>query len=276
LVKLPSGENFDFAAIGSPSWQPTYLHPKYLLAVGQWFDRIVPIIKRHIDTGCVVGVQIDHETNLYWSDRFGTVDYSREAVDSYRRFLASRYATIAALNAAYRAHYSSFEDVLPPTHLPRAPAENVAARDWHDAGQAYIAEYLSVARGMLEARGVHEPDVLFLTNDSPFTIVGTVANPERNILVHDGTMKNRFGLAGLDAYPKQIPDLPGTDGPLTNFPFQADYFAKLYGFFGANYTRDPAHGFVFGAELQGGFYSLPGGIYPVVSAEATDRSNQTV
>ncbi len=273
LAKKADGSNFDFAPlpVGARSFQPTYLHPKYLAAVGEWFDRIVPIIRKHIETGCVVGVQVDNETNLYWSDRFGTVDYSDTALAHYRAFLKTRYGTVAALNAAYGTSAASFDAVVPPNKLPETLADDVPARDWYDAGQSYVAEYLGTIRGMLESRGIKEPDILFSTNDSPFTVVGTVANAARNILVHDGRVKNRFGIAGLDTYPKQVPDLPGQSGPITNFPFQADYYTKLYGHFGAIYTKDATRKFAFGAELQGGFYALPTGILPVVSPESTDQ-----
>lgn len=271
LVKQPDGSNFDFAALGPRSWQPTYLHPDYLAAVGEWFDRIVPIILPHVASGCVVAAQVDNETNLYWSERFGVVDYSATSVAHYREFLRQRYGDIAALDARYGTRHASFDEVMPPTRPPEDTRENIPAQDWYDAGQAYIDDYLATIASMLAARGLAEPEVLLFTNDSPFTIVGTVANAARNVMMHDGRVKNRHGLAGLDTYPKQIPDLPGTDGPLTNFPFQADYATKLYGTFGQLRTGDASHSYVFGAELQGGFYSFPTGILPVVSAEATDQ-----
>jgi hypothetical protein len=273
LAKKSDGSSFDFNAVplGTPSLQPSVLHPKYLAAVDGWYAQILPIVKKHVATRCVVAVQVDNETNLYWADRFGSVDYNPVAIDHFHKYLAAKWGTIGALNAAYGKSYASFDAVPAPTKLPAQPADNVPARDWYDAGVALVADYLGLLRQKIEAAGIVEPDVLFMTNDSPFTIVDTVANAQRNILVHDGTMKNRFGLAGLDTYPKQIPDVPLTDGPLANFPFQADYYTKLYGENGKLYTKDPAHPFVFGAELQGGFYSLPAGVKPVVSPQSTDQ-----
>jgi hypothetical protein len=271
LAKKADGSNFDFSSLpGSPkSLQPSYLHPTYLKAVEGWFDKIVPIIRKHIDSRCVIAVQVDNETNLYWSERYGNVDYNPVSLAHYRDGLSTKYGNIAALNQKYGSRYGAFSDVDPPKQAPNRSSENVAARDWYDAGQNYIGSYLAKIREFLEARGIREPDVLMMTNDSPFTIVGTVVNEARNTMVHDGRVKNRFGLAGLDLYPKQIPDLPGGSGQLTNFPYQVDYATAQYSFFSPVYTKDARYKYAFGAELQGGFYSFPTGVLPVVSPEAT-------
>ena len=150
--------------------------------------------------------------------------------------------------------------MVPPSGTPSDAKDNMAARDWYEAGQAYSLDYLKTLRQMIEARGIREPDVLFLTNDSPFGL------PLRNILVHDGATKNQVGLCGTDLYPKQFP----TNGEIADQPFQVDYFTKLYGENGKIYTKD-AQRYTFGAELQGGFYSFPLGIKPTVTPEATDQ-----
>jgi hypothetical protein len=262
LVKKADGSTFTFSPTGDMTQaQPTYLDPRYLAAVGGWFDQVLPIVRKYIDRRCVVGVQVDNETNLYWSNRFGDVDYNPVAVAHYRQFLTTRYAAVAALNAAYGTSYASFADVVPPSALPAATKDNVAARDWYEAGLAYVLDYLKTIRGMLEARGVHEPDVLFLTNDSPFGV------PTRNVLVHDGQTKNQVGLAGLDLYPKQFP----TNGEVSDQPYQVDYFTKLYAGSNLLYTKDTGGRFAWGAELQGGFYSFPLGVKPNVRPEATDQ-----
>ncbi len=262
LAKKSDGSTFTFSPTGDASQsQPTYLDPRYLTAVGEWFDHALPILKKYIDARCIVGVQVDNETNLYWSNRFGDVDYNPVAVAHYRKFLAARYGVIAALNLAYATRYASFDAVVPPSALPKNAAENVPARDWYDAGLAYVLDYLKVIRGMFEARGITEPRTLFFTNDSPFGV------PTRNVLVHDGQTKNQIGLAGLDLYPKQLP----TNGELNDQPYQADYFTKLYAGSNLLYTKDTGGRFAWGAELQGGFYSFPLGVRPVVKPEATDQ-----
>jgi beta-galactosidase GanA len=261
LVKKSDGSTFTFSPTGdSTQAQPSYLDPAYLASVGSWFDKALPIIAKYIERRCIVGVQVDNETNLYWSDRFGSVDYSPKALEHWRAFLTARYGTISALNAAHGTSYASFAAVVPPAKSPGVASENVAARDWYDAGQAYVLDYLKTIRSMLEARGIKEPDVLFFTNDSPFGI------PLRTVMVHDGRIKNQIGVAALDLYPKAFP----TNGALDDTPFQADYFTKLFAGYNRLYTKD-AGSFAFGAELQGGFYDFPLGVKPTVTPEATDH-----
>ena len=86
LAKKADGSDFDFNAnpLAQTSKQPSYLHPTYLADVEGWFEVIVPIIRKYVDTGCVVAVQVDNETNLYWSDRFGVVDYNPVAITHFR------------------------------------------------------------------------------------------------------------------------------------------------------------------------------------------------
>jgi hypothetical protein len=273
LALKANGEPFDFNSLpgGTPNYQPSYLHPDFLSYVEGWYDTIVPVLRKYIDSRCVVGVQIDNETNLYWAERFGVVDYNPVALDHYRQFLASRYAKIASLNAAYGTTYGSFDDVEAPTSLPSSTKDNVAARDWYDAGQAIVLAYLQRLRDMIAVRGIVEPDVLMMTNDAPFTLVGTVASTPRYVLMHDPRVKNQIGLAGLDTYSKFMPDIPGTTGPLSNFPFQPDYYTKLFDSYGALYTGDDASRYVFGAELQGGFYQLPLGLSSHISPESTGQ-----
>lgn len=262
LVKGADGKPFTFSPTGDAAQaQPSYLHPEFQQALAGWFDHIVPIIQRYIDRRCIVAVQVDNETNLFWSNRFGAVDYNPVAVAHFRAFLQGRYGDISRLNAARGTAFQSFAAVPAPPALPATSADNVAARDWYDAGQAYILDYLKGVRAALEARGLREPTILFTTNDSPFGL------PTRNLMVHDGRVKNQVGLAGLDLYPKQLP----TNGDLNDYPFQADYFTKLFTGWGALYSKDSGGRFAYAAELQGGFYDFPLGIHPTVTPESTEH-----
>ncbi len=262
LVKKANGDTYNYSPTGTDGSQvqPTYLDAEYLSAVEAWYDQIVPIMKPFVASRCVIAVQVDNETNLYWGNRFGDVDYSAPSLAHYRAFLAGRYPTIAALNSAYRTSYGSFAGVVPPGSAPGRPEDNLAARDWYEAGHAYSLTYLKTLRAMLEKRGLREPEILFMTNDSPFGL------PARTVMVHDGAVKNQVGLAGVDLYPKQYP----TNGELVDQPYQVDYFTKIFGENSGIYTRDSGR-YTFGAELQGGFYSFPLGIKPNVLPEATGQ-----
>jgi hypothetical protein len=69
--------------------------------VKAWYAAAFAVARPHLG-GCIVAVQVDNETNLYWGDRFGGVDYSDTALAFYRDFLQQKYGDIAALNARYQ------------------------------------------------------------------------------------------------------------------------------------------------------------------------------
>lgn len=268
LIRDASGDLFTYSPTGAEDQrQPTYLHPAYLEAVREWYGRAMEPVRHHLG-GCLVGVQVDNETNMYWSDRYGAVDYSETAVAHYRRWLAGRYGSIDALNARYGTRYETFDAVDPPRSAPATDLDerprNPWYADWYWAGQAYVAEYLRTLRAMLSELGFDEPDVLFTTNDSPFTLLYEDLQL-RNVLLHDGPTKNEVGLATLDLYPRQFP----TSSALQDQPFQADYFTELFDHYGDLYTGPQPY--AFAAELQAGFYALPLLGQPEVRPEATDQ-----
>ncbi len=267
LARKSNGQLFNYSPTGAADQtQPTYLHPTYLAAVKEWYAQVLAPVKKHLG-GCLVAIQVDNETNLYWGNRYGDVDYSEVALTHYRGFLQKKYTTVAALNARYGKSYSSFAQVAPPGSAPSWTTprkDNPWYADWYWAGQALSGEYLGELRKMLEMEGFKEPDVLFFTNDSPFTLLFTDFSL-RNVLVHDGPTKNPIGLAGLDLYPKQFT----TNSHLMDQPFQADYFVRLFDQAGDQVVA--TGGYAYAAELQGGFYAYPALGQPEVRPAATDQ-----
>jgi len=267
LARNGKGELYSYSPTGAVDQrQPSYLHPTYLDAVKQWYSKALAAVKPYIGT-CLIALQVDNETNLYWSNRFGDADYSDVAKQHYRDWLAQKYGGIAQLNARYGKSYAGFSDVEPPTSAPgwtTAKSDNPWYADWYWAGQTYSRDYLAELRKLMEADGFHDPDVLFFTNDSPFGLLG-LDFTLRNVLLHDGPTKNQAGVCGLDLYPKQDP----TSKALQDQPFQADFFTRLYDE-SADLATGP-QGYVYAAELQGGFYELPAVGSPVVRPEATEQ-----
>lgn len=268
LVRDAKGGLWSYSPTSDPSQrQPSYLHPTYLAAVKEWYAAAFEVARPHLG-GCIVAVQVDNETNLYWGDRFGSVDYSDTALAFYRDWLKTKYGDIAALNARYKAAHASFDAVTPPKAAPGSGEaewpKNPWYADWYWAGQAYAGAYLAELKAMIAAEGFAPPDALHFTNDSPFTLLFDDL-PLRNVLVHDGPTKNPIGVAGLDLYPKQFT----TNGNLQDQPFQADYFTRLYDHFG-DVATGPQE-FAYAAELQGGFYAYPVLGHPKVAPEATEQ-----
>lgn len=250
----------------SDQQQPSILHPTYLASVRRWYEEVFPKMRPYLG-GCLVAIQLDNETNLYWGNRFGGVDYSDVALAHYREFLRQKYSTIADLNAVYSQSYNDFDEVEPPSNDPGPRTDralNPWYADWYWAGQAYVGAYLQTLKEMAYDQGFRPPEVLYFTNDSPFTLLaGDIS--ARNVLLHDGLTKNRVANAAIDLYPKQT----FTNDNLQDQPFQSDYFVRLY-----DQAGDLATGpqeFVFGAELQGGFYRFPVVGHPTVRPQATDQ-----
>lgn len=268
LVRNARGELWSYSPTGAQDQrQPSYLHPTFLAAVRDWYARSLAIARPFLGR-CLIALQVDNETNGYWGNRYGDVDYSDVSIAHWRSWLTARYRTISALNARYGTTYASFEAVDPPRAGPGVGAgdrpRNALFADWYEAGQAYSNEYLRRLRAMMEAEGFRTPDVLFFTNDSPFALSAQDLLL-RPVLMHDGPTKNSVGLAGLDLYPKQFP----TNRNLQDQPFQTDWFTRLYDRYNDEYTGP--QDFAYAAELQGGFYSYPAIGQPEVRAAATEQ-----
>jgi hypothetical protein len=269
LARKSDGSLYSYSPTGASSQrQPTLLHPTYLSSVAAWYDRVLPLLTP-FKNRCLVALQIDNETNFFWSSRFGDTDYSATSLAHWRTWLATRYGTISQLNQAYGTSHASFSVVPAPDSVPGSnPSErpkNRWAADWYEGGLAFIGDYLAQLKQMMVSRGFNTPDVLFLTNDSPFPLIGPSNVLVKQAITHDGPTKNAIGLCALDLYPKQLP----TNSALADQPFQPDYFTRLYDFFG-DIATGPQE-FTFAAELQGGFYAYPLLGQPNVRPALTDQ-----
>ena len=269
LVRAADDSIWSYSPTKDPAQrQPSYLHPTYLAAVEGWYAAALAEARPYLGR-CLIAVQIDNETNLYWGNRYGDVDYSTVALAFYRGWLEARYGSIAALNARYGTSYAAFAEVAPPTQKPGSGmserAKNPWYADWYEAGQAQSREYLERLQAMIVAEGFAPPDVLHFTNDSPFALLAGDLTLH-NVLVHDGPTKDPIGLCGLDLYPKQIT----TNDNLFDQPFQTDYFTRLYDHYGDLATGP--QDYAYAAELQGGFYKYPVLGHPKVRPEATDQT----
>lgn len=272
LVRKPDGTPWSFDTFGGAAgYQCSYLHPQFLSRVQLWFDAISPIIQEYIfQKPCIVNLQLENETNLFWGDHY-ELDYSTTAVNWYRNYLQATYGRISQLNSVYGSSYSSYAEITPPTAAPE-PTDPLSANQWHfdwfEAAQEMISDYQQLIKSYWLARGITENDVTFTTNDSPFSISTPFGIIDRQIIMADGTRKNRYAMHALDTYPRQDP----TVTTLLDYPFQADWSVRLYSWWNrkAGYQQYQPHV----AEIQGGFYNFPAGITPEVSPKATDATMQ--
>ncbi|MGE0708660.1 MAG: beta-galactosidase [Planctomycetota bacterium] len=252
----PTGERFSTDPLGRAyGWQPSPWAQELRRATARWLRAVAPLVRRFVDERVVFALQLDNETNLFFASRYWA-DYSPPALRAYRAYLARRYETIAALNEAYGSRYSSFQDVLPPERPPRrgdAPERNRIHDDWFQAAQEGFRELHAFLRETWEGLGLREPEVLFLTNDSPHTF------PGRELCLWDGRAKNAHGLACLDSYPRQ---LPFSGRAPADLPFLTALFSKRFR------ASNDAYGFArqapvragkcYAVELEGGLFEVPG------------------
>ncbi len=174
LARNAKGEIFQYQSI-------SYLHPRFLAKVAEWFDHVVPIINEFsLDNGGPVAlVQVDNEL-MGIHDWFGSLDYNRVSMGigvrngRFTNFLKKRYGTIGRLNKAYSANFADFHKVVP---LPEVSQKTVEDRrrvkDYQDFYFSSCAEYISTLISMLRDRGVKLP----ITHNS--------GNPSMNSYFHE-------------------------------------------------------------------------------------------
>jgi beta-galactosidase len=250
LVRDRAGRIFrwhPFVPALGPSYNvlPSYASEAFRAATEAWYAEVHARIRHLLGPGGpVVAIQLDNETNLFWSDIY-RIDFHPAALARYRARLRERYGTARALSAAYGRRVRSFEEVEPPKK-GRGPA--AAHDDWIAHQHALVGEWLDACREAWRRLGVNEPDVLFQTNDTHQTF------PGRDFVLPNGPVKNRRGCHALDAYPRCVP-IPRPRRVLFDRPWEADWATKLIDVYEDLYLG-PSR-FALGAEVQGGHFALP-------------------
>ncbi len=237
-----------FPAIGE--WrnrQPSYLAPAFLEATRRWFEALAPIIRPFVARAPrgVRFLQLDNEVNFFWTDRY-RIDFHPTSLASYRRFLERRYeGSVESLNRAYGTGFARFADVLPPRRRGIGP--EIRHDDWFEAAQETALEFLRSVRKLWEDLGIREPDVLFLTNDTPQAIPGL------SLVLPDGRRKNACALHCLDVYPRSIP-LPGKQ--LFDWPQATSLMTKLYDRWSDEMPGGAPGRFAMSIEMQAGHFGF--------------------
>ena len=92
LARTSAGRAWTFDPLGGrDQTQPRYDAPEFLAATKKWFAAVAPVIKRYmVERPCVAILQLDNETNLWWTD-LAQVDVAggyEERQEHCRRYLA--------------------------------------------------------------------------------------------------------------------------------------------------------------------------------------------
>ena len=199
---------------------PSYASEAFYTAVAGWFDAVCPLLARHLaPAGCVAAVQSDNETCYLFHDQAYATDYSAGSLALYRTFLREQYSTLAALNAAYQAHYADWPAIEPPRDCEVQTRADVPRHlDWVRYKEYQIQWSLARLARMLRARGVSGVPIFHdvaYQYETPLDMVALEADPEldwvgmnlyRNQEDYAGGMQRMRYLAGATRLPF-VPEL---------------------------------------------------------------------
>ncbi|MBR0464554.1 MAG: beta-galactosidase [Clostridia bacterium] len=173
----------------------SYLHPLFLQKARSYFRAFADVVRPHMAAsgGPVVMLQVDNElTGVHvW---YGSLDYHPvtmgfgQADGRYPRFLAEKYGTIEAMNAAYGTDFDGFLHARP---LVRGNSKGERSRvaDYHAFYLSTIAEYAALLKSWLNEDGLGG----YICHNS--------ANPEMNALFPETVAAMGEGfLLGSDHY----------------------------------------------------------------------------
>ncbi len=88
--------------------------------------------------GPVIGLGLTQAPGWWPALPAFAADYHPESLTRYREFLRQRYRRPAALNAAYGASFTAFEEVDPPRELGAADPRSPRLLDWAQAREDYF------------------------------------------------------------------------------------------------------------------------------------------
>ncbi len=223
LARNAKGEIFQYQSI-------SYLHPKFLAKVAEWYDHVVPLINCHstINGGPVALVQVDNEL-MGIHEWFGSLDYNRASMGigvrngRYPEFLRKRYGSISSLNKAYSAEFADFHKVRPLPEISQKTVEDRRrVKDYQDFYFTACAEYICTLISMLRKRGVSLP----ITHNS--------GNPSMNSYFHEtiGRAGPKEFILGSDHYYNLSQDWD-QNNPTPKYAakcFYSNEMLRLYGF----------------------------------------------
>jgi beta-galactosidase len=158
LVHDPAARHRNLGADNADHYRgPSYLAPRFLEAVGRWYEALLPRIAGLQSTrgGPVVAVQLCNEIGMIpWVAK--SPDRAAPTEEGYRAFLKGRYASIEALNAVHGASWRRFDEIAQPPLL--IESDNWQAHlDRAAYFRAHYAEYYARLAAMARRLGIEVP-----------------------------------------------------------------------------------------------------------------------
>jgi beta-galactosidase len=138
------------------SYQPSYLHPKYLSHVKRYMTGLVEAIQNYIfPKGPIFLIQLDNEIDFGGNSRMFEADYNSYVVSKlYPSFLEEKYESVKKLPACY-GKVRKFSTITPPVELVlKSTGHLILYFDWLEFKGKMLEEYISSLKNRWESLGV--------------------------------------------------------------------------------------------------------------------------
>jgi beta-galactosidase len=172
LAHTSTGAPLLSSLVNPPMVVPSYASEKFYLEEAAFFDALIPLIKPHLSPkGPVVLCTVKKESTFYGRRGAYDVDYSKDAIALYGKFLAEKYSSIEALNKTYGKKHLAFSEVLPPRKISDTEKQDLSySLDWMEFKEYLIRHSLQRFTMMIRERGLNVP----LAVDGPPDITSPV------------------------------------------------------------------------------------------------------
>jgi len=192
-ARSPMGTGVVYPFVAGPFPIPSYASKKLFQKFTVYFERILPILKKHdYPDGGIIGIQADNEMCYFFRDSAYTLDYCGDAIRQYRDMLSMKYKGIAQLNKVYHSTYSGYDDICPPTQFGAKKKEDLPYYlDWAEYKEYQILKGLAFYAGLIKKSKMNA--FVFhncaYQNYTPISLQRSEAIPGMD-------------LVGIDAYPE--------------------------------------------------------------------------
>ena len=138
------------------SYQPSYLHPKYLSHIKRYMTGLVEAIQNYIfPKGPVFLIQLDNEIDFGGNSKLFEADYNSYVINElYPSFLEEKYESVKKLPPCY-GKVKKFSSLTPPIDLVlKSPGHLILYFDWLEFKGKMLKEYISSLRERWESLGI--------------------------------------------------------------------------------------------------------------------------
>ncbi|MFV0429753.1 MAG: beta-galactosidase [Arachnia sp.] len=133
-----------------------YASDEFFEETALWYDAICAILTKHAyPHGGIVAAQVDNEMAYFFGVNAYIADYSTASIAAYQRFLEGKYGAIDALNTAYAASHTAWDQVDPPRRFEASQRSDIPRyADWAEYREMYLVDSMDRLADMMRERGL--------------------------------------------------------------------------------------------------------------------------